>query len=128
MAHDAFGLCALRWGGPIGWEEASSDVSVQAGVGPIGGATDEAVLDRVVMDVIDVIAVVGFVPDQVLAISTLPDAAFAASLTYGRSMFGDGYLLAESFLDPPPAAREIAVAGWQGGDAMQMIGQLVRRA
>jgi hypothetical protein len=71
MAHDAFGLCALRWGGPIGWEEAASDMAVQAGVGPIGGATDEAVFDRVVMDVIDVVAVVGFIPNQVLPISTL---------------------------------------------------------
>ncbi len=123
MAHDAFGLCALRWGGPIGWEEAASDVAVKAGVGPIGGTTDEAVLDRVVMDVIDVVAVIGFIPNQVLPISTLPDAAFATSLTYGRSMFGDGYLLAESLLDPPPAAGEITVSGREGGDAMQMVGQ-----
>ena len=48
MAHDAFGLCALRWGGPIGWEEAASDVAMQAGMGPIGGALDEAVFHRVV--------------------------------------------------------------------------------
>ena len=123
MAHDAFGLCALRRGGPIGWEEAASDVAVQAGVGPVGGATDEAVLDRVVMDVIDVVAVIGLVADQVLPISTLPDAAFAASLAYGRSMFGDGNLPAEILLDPPPTAREIAVSGRQGGDAMQVLGQ-----
>ena len=83
MAHDAFGLCALRWGGPIWWEEAASDVAMQAGVGPIGGALDEAVFHRVVMDVIDVVVVVGVVTDQVLPIPALPDAALATSLTYG---------------------------------------------
>jgi hypothetical protein len=72
MAHDAFGLCALRWGGPIGWEEAALDMAVKAGVGPIGGLLDEAVLHRVVVDVVDVVAVVGFVPDQVLPIPALP--------------------------------------------------------
>ena len=75
------------------------------------------------MDVIDVVAVVGFIANQMLPIPTLPDATFATSLTYSRSMFGDGYLLAESLLDPPPAAREIAVSGRKGGDAMQMLGQ-----
>ena len=107
----------------MGWEEAALDVAVQAGVGPFDGATDEAVLDRVVMDVIDVVTVIGFIADQVLPIPTLPDAAFATSLTYGRSMFGDGYLLAESLLDPPPATGEIAVSGREGGNAMQMLGQ-----
>jgi hypothetical protein len=51
MAHDAFGLCALRWCGPIGWEEAALDMAVKAGVGPIGGLLDEAVFYRVVVDV-----------------------------------------------------------------------------
>ena len=83
MAHDAFGLCALRWGGPIWWEEAASDVAMQAGMGPIGGALDEAVFHRVVMDVIDVVAVVGVVPDQVLPIPALPDAAFSTPLPCG---------------------------------------------
>jgi hypothetical protein len=50
MAHDAFGLCA-RWGGPVGWEEAALDMAVKAGVGPIGGSLDEAVLHLVVVDV-----------------------------------------------------------------------------
>jgi len=59
------------------------DVAVKAGVGPVGGALDEAVFDGVVVDVIDVVAVVGFIADQVFPISTLPDAAFAASLAYG---------------------------------------------
>lgn len=83
MAHDASGLCALRRGGPIGWEEVAADVAVQAGVRPIGGALDEAVFDRVVMDVVDVVAVVGFIPDQVLPKAALPYAAFAAPLSYG---------------------------------------------
>lgn len=83
MAHDAFGLCALRWGGPVGWEEAALDVAMEAGVGPVGGAVDEAVFDRVVMDVIDVVPVIVFVPDQVFPISSLPDAAFSASLPRG---------------------------------------------
>jgi hypothetical protein len=47
-------------------------MAVKAGVGPIGGLLDEAVLHRVVVDVVDVVAVVGFVPDQVLPIPALP--------------------------------------------------------
>ena len=57
MAHDAFGLCALRWIRPGGWEEAAADVAVEAGVGPVSGACGQAVFDWVVMDVIDVVAV-----------------------------------------------------------------------
>ena len=83
MAHDAFGLCALRWCGPIGWEEAALDMAMKAGVGPIGGSLDEAVFHRVVVDVVDVVAVVGVVPDQVLPIPALPDAAFSTPLPCG---------------------------------------------
>jgi hypothetical protein len=121
MAHDAFGLCALRWGGPIGWEVASLDVTVKAGVGPSGGSLDQAMLHRVVMDVVDVIAVVGVVPDQVLPIPALPDAAFATPMPCGRSMFGGWDLFGEGFLDPPPAAGEVAVTGRERRDAVQVL-------
>ena len=83
MAHDAFGLCALRWCGPIGWEETALDVAVKAGVWPIDGSLDESVFHRVVVDVVDVVAVVGIVADQVLPIPALPDAAFSTPLPCG---------------------------------------------
>ena len=98
-------------------------MAMKAGVGPIGGSLDEAVFHRVVVDIVDVVAVVGVVADQVLPIPALPDAALATSLTYGRSMFSDGNLLAESFLDPPPAAGEITVARRERRDAVQVFGQ-----
>jgi len=62
MAHDAFGLCALRWCGPIWWEEATLDMVVKAGVGPIGGSLHKAVFHRTVVDVVDVIAVAHTAP------------------------------------------------------------------
>jgi len=96
---------------------------VQAGVWPIGGVFDETVFDRVVMDVIDMVAVVGFIPDQVFPKTALPYPAFAAPLAYGRTMFGGRDRIAEGLLDSSPAAGEIAVAGRQGDDAMQMLGQ-----
>ncbi len=98
-------------------------MAVKAGVGPIGGALDEAVFHRVVVDVVDVVAVVGVVADQVLPIPALPDAAFSTLLPCGRSMFGGWYLFAEGFLDPPPAAGEITVAGRERRDAVQVFGQ-----
>ena len=57
MGHDAFGLCAIRWCGPIEWEEAALDMAVKAGVGPIGGSSHKAVFHRIVVDVVDVVAV-----------------------------------------------------------------------
>ena len=123
MAHDAFGLCALGLGGPVGWEDAATDVAVEAGVGPVGGASDEAVFDGVVVDVFDVMPVVGIVADEMFPIASLPDAAFASSLACGAAVLGGLDVFTELFLDAPPTTAEIAVSGWQGCDAMQMIGQ-----
>lgn len=99
------------------------DVAVKAGVGPVGGASDKAVFDGVVVDVVDVMLVVGIVADEVFPITPLPDAAFASSLACGAAVLDRRDAFAELFLDAPPTTAEIAVSGWQGGNAMQMIGQ-----
>lgn len=50
---------------------------------PIANATNQGVLDRINVAILDMASVVGVVSDQMLPKTTLPDAAFAACLSYG---------------------------------------------
>ena len=87
----------------------------------------QAVLDGVVMDVVDVVDQVVLVADRMLPETLLPDAAF----TMASSRLGDGRLaaparepeLGEQHFDACPANGEVAVALRELPDAVQMLGQ-----
>jgi hypothetical protein len=49
-------------------------VSVKAAVGPVADARYKTVLDRVVMNVIDVARQISFIADRMLPITSLPNA------------------------------------------------------
>ena len=61
------------------------DIAMETAVRPICGASDEAVLYRIVVDVIDVALEIRLVTDYVLPISTLPNAVFSFDDFTGRA-------------------------------------------
>src|SRR5260370_18483665 len=90
---------------------------------PVAHAGDQPVLERINNAIFDVADIVSFIADQMLPEASLPDAAFAARLANGAEPFLLRQCFGEATFDQPPAGREIAVAGRQGPDRMQMIGQ-----
>jgi len=76
------------------------------------------------MDVIDVAGKVGFIAYLMFPISMLPDGLFALDQPRRigrmeercRAMFG------EAGFDQTPARREVGIIGWQGPDAVKMVG------
>ena len=112
----------LRPGYPIRWQDALGDEPVEAGVRPVRDALCMAVLDRVVMDVVDMRGEIFFIPDHVLPESPLSDAAFALDLLAQRERFTGRNASQELPLDQGPADGEIGVVGWQGPDVVQVIG------
>ncbi|OGU05296.1 MAG: hypothetical protein A2075_00660 [Geobacteraceae bacterium GWC2_58_44] len=81
-------------------------------------------LDRIVVDVIQMTGVIGFVAQEVLPIAVLPQGLFTSGCTGGardgtqgrRTMFGE-----PGFYQPPTGGK-IGVTGRQGQDAVQMVG------
>ena len=67
-------------------------------------------LDRIEMDVVDVIFKIAFITQQVLPVAVLPYIL-------------ECRVFAEPRLDQPPARHEIGIAIRQGPDAVQMVGQ-----
>ncbi|MNH43555.1 hypothetical protein D3C79_1054910 [compost metagenome] len=70
-----------------------------------------AVLHRVEMDVIEMPPVIEVVPDQVLPVAALPDAAFAALHLRFCASFERTKAFGEGELDGLPAQGEIRLAG-----------------
>ncbi len=62
---------------PIRRYDAALHITVQARIRPINGPRHQAVLDRIKMDVIDMVCQVFLVPDRMFTISALPDLPFA---------------------------------------------------
>ena len=90
---------------------------------PIRGAGRVAMLDRVVVDVIEVEAVVRFVPHDPLPVASLPDAAFGFAPASFRQAFDLRQRPRERGLDVPPPGSDVVIARRQPPQAMQMIGE-----
>ena len=95
---------------PIRRTPSLPDIPVKTGIRPIDDFAHQAMFDRIVMNVIDMIGKVALIAQDVLPIPLLPDRFQIATL-------------AEPRLDQAPARHEIGIAVGQGPDAMQVIGQ-----
>ena len=89
---------------------------------PIGWVGDEAVFDRVEMDVIDMPSIIGVVADGVFPIATLPQDA-AGIVLHRQLRAGLEKPLGEHRLDAPPAVRKISVAALERQDGVQVLRQ-----
>ena len=87
-------------------------------MGPVFNTFNPAMLDRIPMDIIDMLSKITFIPDHMFPKSPLPQTAFASFLpTYGNS-FGFGYLPGKIGFDKAPAARKIGIPFRQGPNTM----------
>lgn len=77
---------------------------------------DQTMLDRIEMDVIEMVGEIPLVP-----IAALPDSAFAAVGHNRGSRFASGQRLGECDLDRAPAAGEVGVAFRQAPQAMHVV-------
>jgi hypothetical protein len=106
---DAFEIHRSRR--PILRIDSGPDVTMKTAVRPIPGCTYIAVLDRVVMDVLDVPGKIGLVAQDVLPEPMLPNgllAFFSLGVVRRCPQIGPA-VLAEPSLDEAPARREIRV-------------------
>jgi hypothetical protein len=83
---------------------------------------DQAVLDGIVVDVIDVAGEIVIVADQMLPEPPLPELIFAPLVTGERNPV-TSQRPAEASLDGAPAVLVIGVAGRQGPQGVQVIGK-----
>ena len=90
---------------------------------PVAYSRDIVVLDRVVMDVIDVVLQIAFVADHVFPIAALPDAAFAFSPPEGRDAFVHSETTRKRSFDEHPTRSKIVALFGQCLNRMQMIRQ-----
>lgn len=94
---------------------------MQRGIRPVRRPAHIAVLDRVDMDVVDVIPKIVFVHDRVFLEPALPDATFA----FGDARIGTTFCsrepAGESGFDACPAIRVVGIAFGQPPQAMQMF-------
>ena len=67
--------------------------------------------------------VISAIPNPVLPIAPLPDAALALDLVADADPFAFRQAPAEPGLDQPPAGREIGIALGQGPDRVEMVRQ-----
>jgi len=73
-----------RFTTPIGGQYELANIPVDAAVRPLDGTCDVPVLDRVVMDVIDMATEILVIADPVLPISPLPNGLFPFALPAGE--------------------------------------------
>ena len=94
---------------------------------PVAGAADQPVLDRIVVDVIEVRLEIVLVNDRMLPESALPDSSPAFVLfACGNSLVPTAARqkrLRKALLNDTPTRGIIRVPAGQGPDRMQMIGQ-----
>ena len=84
-------------------------------------------LDRIEPAIVDMAPQVALVANELLPITTLPDAAFAAVLTDGTELIDFRDRFREADLDPAPSDREIRVTLRQCPNSMDMIWQYHHR-
>ena len=80
-------------------------------------------LDRVEVDVVEMVLEIFFIHDHVFPKPALPDAAFPLRDTDIGTTLGSWQSTRETGFDTRPAVRVIGVAFWQSPQAMQVLGQ-----
>lgn len=85
---------------------------MEGGVGPLRHLHGMAVLDRIVMDVVDVPMQVGVVANQMFPVTPLPKADFLAQSHARRDWVLDGvtYRLRGPTFDERPSAQIVRIA------------------
>ena len=95
---------------------------MKATMRPVRDARNVSMLDRVVVDVIDMALKIGVIANSVLPVATLPDALLSARDFAFRSR-PRIESSRESTLDEIPAGGEILIMLGQYPDSVDMIGQ-----
>ena len=95
---------------------------MEGGVRPIHCPKHMAVLHRIEVDVINVAAQIGLVPNQALPIATLPTPAFPFIDSARTPALPMRNVTRKPRLQQSPTQWIVAVAGRQRPDRMQMIG------
>ncbi len=90
---------------------------------PVAYSRNVAVFHGIEVDVIDVIAQIAFVADQMLPVAALPDATFVVPASRWRHPLTAGDAPRKPGLDQHPACREVGISRWQRPHRMQMIRQ-----
>jgi len=88
---------------------------------PICRVSDETMLDRVEVDVIEMNGKVPVIADRVLPITGLSDAALAAAGRPRGSRFDSGQRFGKRDLDRAAMARKVGIALRQGPEAMHVV-------
>ena len=96
---------------------------MKLGIRPIADVRDESMLEWIDIAIFDVADIISLVAEQVFPEPALPDAALVACDANGVKPLPLRQRFRERALDQPPARGEIAIAGRQSPDRMQMIGQ-----
>ena len=108
---------------PMGGVEAALYVAVEGGIRPVRDALHQAVFDRVVVDVIQVLGVVVVVSDAMLPVTSLPDGALASASAASARRHIVRHPHCEARLDQPPSQRVVCIIGRQLPKAVQMVRQ-----
>ena len=90
---------------------------------PICRVSDETMLNRVEVDVIEMNGKVPIIADRMLPIAALPDAALAAANHHRASRFCSGQRFGKRDLDRAPTAGKVGIALRQGPQAMHVVGK-----
>ena len=90
---------------------------------PIADSLHQAVLDRIVITIIDVVAEIVVVADIVFPKPALLDATLAFVLSYGAHPLGFRQRLGEAVLDEAHPGGKIGFAGRKGQNRVQVIRQ-----
>ncbi len=104
--------------GPQG--EAVFAEAVPGGIAPFVGVADQAVLDRVAMDIADMALEIDKVADLIIPIAALPEGAVALLF---RDMAAFEEAAGEAVLQVRDAAVIVCVVGWQRPDDVHMVWQ-----
>jgi len=124
------GFCSLMESGgprptlrsaPIDRVVAATDETLERRKSPISGTLRPVMLDRVVVDVVEMALIVSLVANCVLPEASLPDSAFALRHARITHNFATRDVPRENALDMRPANSVVRVTRRQGPDAVQMI-------
>ena len=103
---DVLGMIAR----PVHRVVSKSYMAMERGPGPVAHPRDQPMLDGIDVDVIDMPNEVAFIPNGVLPIAALPDAALAPRGAARGYPFAAGDAARECRFDQPPARCEIGIA------------------
>lgn len=95
---------------PIGRNQARLEVTMDTGIGPIDGALDMPMFNRVVVNLIHMMLEIALIANPMLPIPALPDATLALRDPTGATLLLQGQAAGEAGLDQTPAQGVIGIA------------------